>query len=189
MSIKRDIYVQRNTLKSPIEISEGTNAIEIELILRDYQLTESAAAVVYSMGIGKSEAKRLLAEVVGNSVKFTPVDGFFDVGLNVLQVRIIDDEKVLISFQETVKCSGRMNFGDEVEEKQQTLIEQILIRLASLASLQNQITEVDERLGGLEHMTIHNDFTAPIALEGAETILLTDDFGNAIVADWKYKEE
>lgn len=56
-------------------------------------------------------------------------------------------------------------------------------------SLQNQINEVDQRLGGLEYMTIHNDFTAPIALEGAGTILLTDDLGNAIVADWKYKEE
>ena len=56
-------------------------------------------------------------------------------------------------------------------------------------SLQNQITEVDQRLGGLEYMTIHNDFTAPIALEGTGTILLTDDLGNAIVADWKYKEE
>lgn len=56
-------------------------------------------------------------------------------------------------------------------------------------SLQNQITEVDQRLGGLEYMAIHNDFTAPISLEGAGTILLTDDLGNAIVADWKYKEE
>ena len=51
------------------------------------------------------------------------------------------------------------------------------------------LAELDQRLSGLEYMTIHNDFTAPIAIEGAGTILLTDDLGNAIVADWKYKEE
>lgn len=55
-------------------------------------------------------------------------------------------------------------------------------------SLQNQITEVEERLSALEYMTLQNDFTAPLVVEG-ETTLLVDDLGYAIVADWKYKEE
>lgn len=54
-------------------------------------------------------------------------------------------------------------------------------------SLQNQITEVDERLALLEYMTLQNDFTAPLAVEAGNT-LLVDDLGFAIVADWKYKE-
>lgn len=54
-------------------------------------------------------------------------------------------------------------------------------------SLQNQLTEVDERLAALEHMTLQNEFTAPIAVDDEGT-LLTDDLGYAIVADWKYKE-
>lgn len=56
-------------------------------------------------------------------------------------------------------------------------------------SLQNQITEVDERLAALEHMTLKNLFTVPVAIDNTGTTLLTDDLGNAIVADWKYKEE
>lgn len=56
-------------------------------------------------------------------------------------------------------------------------------------SLQNQITEVDERLAVLEHMTLKNLFTVPVAIDNAGTTLLADDLGNAIVADWKYKEE
>lgn len=56
-------------------------------------------------------------------------------------------------------------------------------------SLQNQITEVDERLAALEHMTLKNLFTAPVAIDNTGTTLLADDLGNAIVADWKYKEE
>lgn len=55
--------------------------------------------------------------------------------------------------------------------------------------LQNQITEVDERLAALEHMTLHNQFIAPITVsDNNTTTLLVDDLGNAIVADWKYKE-
>lgn len=56
-------------------------------------------------------------------------------------------------------------------------------------SLQNQITEVDERLAALEHMTLQNLFTVPVAIGSTGTTLLADDLGNAIVADWKYKEE
>lgn len=55
-------------------------------------------------------------------------------------------------------------------------------------SLQNQITEVDERLAALEHMTLQNLFTVPVAIDSTGTTLLVDDLGNAIVADWKYKE-
>lgn len=55
-------------------------------------------------------------------------------------------------------------------------------------SLQNQLTEVEERLSALEYMTLQNDFTAPLVVDTTGTIL-TDDLGYAIVADWKYKED
>lgn len=58
-------------------------------------------------------------------------------------------------------------------------------------SLQNQITEVDDRLAHIEHMTIKNDFYAPIEVDGTESesiVILADDLGHAIVADWKYEE-
>jgi hypothetical protein len=58
-----------------------------------------------------------------------------------------------------------------------------------VGSLQNQITEVDERLAALEHMTLKNLFTVPVAIDNTGATLLADDLGNAIVADWKYKEE
>lgn len=57
-------------------------------------------------------------------------------------------------------------------------------------NLQNQCTELDERLAALERMTIKNDYSAPIvANESGSAVLLVDDDGDAIVADWKYKEE
>ena len=55
-------------------------------------------------------------------------------------------------------------------------------------NLQNQCTELDERLSLLEHMTLQNDFSVPIATDDEPLTLLTDDLGYAIVADWKYEE-
>lgn len=54
-------------------------------------------------------------------------------------------------------------------------------------NLQNQTTELDERLSALEHMVLKNDFTAPLTVDNSGT-LLVDDLGFAIVADWKHKE-
>lgn len=55
-------------------------------------------------------------------------------------------------------------------------------------NLQNQCTELDERLSLLEHMTLQNDFSAPLETGDDVLTLLIDDYGSAIVADWKYKE-
>lgn len=54
-------------------------------------------------------------------------------------------------------------------------------------SLQSQITEVEERLSGLEHMSLQNDYSVPLVVNSNTTpTLLVDDLGFAIVADWKY---
>ena len=56
--------------------------------------------------------------------------------------------------------------------------------------LQNEIDEHEDRLALLEQMVIQNQISAPIDLnevEGGTPILLTDDLGVALLADWKYK--
>lgn len=56
-------------------------------------------------------------------------------------------------------------------------------------NLQNQCTELDERLTLLEQMTMQNDFSAPLATDDKAITLIVDDMDYAILADWKYKEE
>ena len=53
-------------------------------------------------------------------------------------------------------------------------------------NLQNQCNELNDRMSRMEYMVIHNDFSAPIAVD--DTAILADDTGAAILADWKYKE-
>ena len=56
-------------------------------------------------------------------------------------------------------------------------------------NLQNQCTELDERLTLLEQMTMQNDLSAPLATDDEAITLIVDDLDYAILADWKYKEE
>lgn len=130
-TIKRDIYVLRDALQTAIEVTQGTNAVKIELNIRDYNIPVTAAAVVYSLSSKKNIPGKALADVDGNCISFTPDESFFDEGLNMLQIRIIDNNKKLISFKMTVKCGNKMKFADETEEQQQTLIEQMLVKFGN----------------------------------------------------------
>ena len=129
-TIKRDIYVTKNVLQAPIEVTEGTNSIAIEFDVRDYDIPASAAAVAYSLSTSSmEEPNKALADVSGNKITIIPSETFFLPGQNVMQIRIIDGNSKLISFNIIVKCTGKMRFGDEKEEQQSTLIEQILAKL------------------------------------------------------------
>ena len=56
-------------------------------------------------------------------------------------------------------------------------------------NLQNQITSNGERITLLEYMAQNNDYVAPITTDdGDNSAILVDDLGNAILANWKYKE-
>ena len=60
----------------------------------------------------------------------------------------------------------------------------------AVGNLQNQVNEVDDRLARLEHMALTNQFSAAICVnESGNTVLLVDESGKAIIADWKYEEE
>lgn len=125
-TIKRDVYVLKNTIKIPIEVTKGTDAITFEFTVRDYNLPATAAAVAYAYRMGMKKPNSTLCDVSGNVISFQPSVNFFEVGNNELQIRVINGDKSLISFKEKVKCSDSMGFPDEEEEENQSLIEQII---------------------------------------------------------------
>ena len=47
-TIKRDVYVLKNTIKIPIEITQGTDMIGIEFTVRDFTIPATAAVVAYA---------------------------------------------------------------------------------------------------------------------------------------------
>ena len=156
-TIKRDVYVLKNTIKIPIEVTKGTDMVGIEFTVRDFDIPATAAAVAYSYNRKMKKPNSQLCDVKGNMISFTPGREFFSVGMNELQIRVINEDKALISFKEKVKCSDAMGFPDNEEEKQQTLIEQLV---------SNSGKETGERKKADE--TERNERTAAIEKEKSE---------------------
>ena len=128
-TIKRDVYVLGNTIKIPIEVTKGTDMLGLEFAVRDYEIPATAAAVAYVYHKSMDKPKGTLCDVDNSVISFTPSGDFFAVGMNELQIRVINDGKSLISFKETIKCSDTMGFPDDEEEKQETLVEQLLTKV------------------------------------------------------------
>ena len=128
-TIKRDVYVLRNTIKIPIEVTKGTDMLGLEFAVRDYEVPATAAAVAYVYHKSMDKLKGTLCDVDNSVISVTPSGDFFAVGMNELQIRVINDGKSLISFKETIKCSDTMGFPDDEEEKQKTLVEQLLTKV------------------------------------------------------------
>lgn len=128
-TIKRDVYVLRDTIKIPIEVTEGTDMVGFEFAVRDYSIPGTAAAVAYVYHKSMDKPKGILCDINDSTISFTPDNNFFAVGMNELQIRVINNGKSLISFKEKIKCSDAMGFPDDEEENQQTLVEQLLTKV------------------------------------------------------------
>ena len=128
-TIKRDVYVLRDTIKIPIEVTKGTDMVGFEFAVRDYSIPGTAAAVTYVYHKSMEKPKGILCDINDSTISFTPDNNFFAVGMNELQIRVINNGKSLISFKEKIKCSDAMGFPDDEEESQQTLVEQLLTKV------------------------------------------------------------
>lgn len=191
-TIKRDIYVTKNVLQAPIEVTEGTNSIAIEFDVRDFDIPASAAAVAYSLSTSSmEEPNKALADVSGNKITIIPSETFFLPGQNVMQIRIIDGNSKLISFNIIVKCTGKMRFGDEKEEQQSTLVEQIL---AKLGEYTGKLDAERKRIDNLDSTKANKtDLTSPYNFKGSCLSSALPASGNTVndtyyCTDLKYRK-
>lgn len=125
-----------------IEVTKGTNMIPLVFNITDFQIPKTASATAYITG-ASGKTKKKLCDVVGNRITLEPTSDLFSVGDNAIQIRIVDDTKTLVTFNTNCYCENSVEFGDAAEEKEQTLIEQLL---ASQGKIQTGLNnEVEER--------------------------------------------
>lgn len=145
-AIKRQIFVLRNTLKDPIDYTSGTDMVPIEYHVMDFNIPATAVAVVYVL---RSDGKldKTLADVMDNVISFCPTKGFFTEGSNAIRVRVVDNNKSLVSFTEIVRVGKSMRFDDDAEAQQKMLIEQLLTKIGKLQGdiISGITTEKEER--------------------------------------------
>ncbi len=115
--IHRDIYVTQHQRIQPIDIVRGSQ-VGIELQLMDYNVPAGASAKAYARGKYTADTYPSNCTVSGNTVSFTPPDGFFIPGPNRLQIEI---NGVIISFSIDVNCESRISdAGDPATPEQVT---------------------------------------------------------------------
>lgn len=94
---------------------------------------------------------------------------------------------------ETIKTDYREEIT-EFEEEQEVLFNTWFELVKGQFSgdvagnLQNGIDAATERVILLETMVLNNEFVAPMLTDDDTLTVITDDNGNAILADWKHKE-
>ena len=172
-AIKRQIFVLRDTLKDTIDYNLGTDMVPIEYHIMDFSVPATAVAVVYVLK-PDGELDKILADVLDNVISFRPTKGFFLEGLNAIQIRIVDNNKALVSFTETVRAGKSMKFDDDAETQHETLIEQLLTKMGE--SDVNMKIERAERIAGDENEKAERK--AEIAIERARIDSILASKGN-----------
>lgn len=142
-----------------------------------------------------NEALNTLMSMVENGTDlYEAFQNYFAVQKNLFEEAADVKANEFDDYTDGLKQSYKSNM--ELFESQQEQVFEVWFQMMkdqlskdAAGNLQNQCTELDERLSLLEKMTLRNDFYAPIATDDSTTTLLVDDMDYAILADWKYKEE
>ena len=133
MSIYKEIEVTRKRLDVCINVTYGSDLLPIELKVTDFNIPSGATAVAYASYGGK--LKKIICDIENNTIIFTPEEGFFEVGKNELQLRVVHNNRSLFSFMCTVVCHKTFSDDDANEVKEQpTLVEELLSRMGFLTS-------------------------------------------------------
>lgn len=107
--IRREIYLLQKRRVPPIDIVTGSQ-IPIALELKDFTIPAGATVKVYARPWGRETTYVQDAAVTGNTVVFTPQNGFFQFGANSLQAEI-DGNKIPLTVD--VNCGIRLSDGGE----------------------------------------------------------------------------
>ena len=133
-----------------IEVTKGTNMIPLVFNITDFQIPKTASATAYITG-ASGKTKKKLCDVAGNKITLEPTSDLFSVGNNDIQIRIVDDTKTLVTFNTNCCCENSVEFGDAAEEKEQTLIEQLLASQGKIQTgLNNEVEERKKQAKNLE---------------------------------------
>lgn len=142
-----------------------------------------------------NEALNTLMSMVENGTDlYTAFQNYFAVQKDLFEEEADSKAKDFDDYIDNLKAEYQASMAQFESQQQQTFnawfqAMQNQLSQDAAGNLQNQCTELDERLSLLEYMTMQNDFSAPIATDDETITLIVDDLDYAILADWKHEEE
>ena len=141
-----------------------------------------------------NEALNTLMSMVENGTDlYTAFQNYFAVQKDLFEEEADSKAEDFDDYTDNLKAEYQASMAQFESQQQQTFnawfqAMQNQLSQDAAGNLQNQCTELDERLSLLEYMTMQNDFSAPIATDDETITLIVDDLDYAILADWQQQE-
>lgn len=131
MSVKNIIKVTNAGISPVLSITQGTDAIEYEFTLADYDIPSGSSAVAYNIQPTGNIVNQLCS-ISGNIIKITPRSYFFLRGKNYMQFQITNNNKNLFSFLIEVWCSPNISEPEVTEVQDPSVVSQLLSKITML---------------------------------------------------------
>ena len=138
MSVKNIIKVTNRGLSPVLSITQGTDAVEFEFTISDYNIPSGSSAVAYNIQPTGNIVNQLCS-ISGNTISITPRAYFFLRGKNYMQFQIINNKKNLFSFLIEVWCSPNISVPEVTELQDPTVLSQLLAQVGTINSRINNI--------------------------------------------------
>ena len=168
--IKRDIYVLRDDLKTPIEYAQGSDAIPIEFTFRDYTIKSGTKARVYvEKASGKAIYNDITANIKGNVITVYPTKQMFaESGIGYMQLEVLEGQKTLMSFVQPLDVKKSLIKIDS--ENGQNFFEEYFSRMETATNAANEATkEAKDTTAKMEDKAQKGDFSASVAVGSVVT--------------------
>lgn len=164
MSVKNIITVTNRGISPILSIAQGTDSVEFDFTVTDYDIPPDSSAVVYNVQPTGNVVNQLCS-ISGNTISVTPRAYFFLRGKNYMQFRITCNGKNLFSFLIEVWCSPNITEVEVREVQDPTVVTQVLSKLGDVSlkidevdtRLDNKIDSVDSRLGNRINNIVANN--------------------------------
>ncbi len=169
---------------NPEPVALTRQADRYELALADVLVSRGATSITQADITDRRFNTDLCGIVTGVIQQIDPsaITAQFDAFVAEYEARVLAYEQEFNDDMEAWEAVQYAAFNEWIQSLQEILDEEVA------GHLQNEIEEAFARLNQLEHMTMHNDFSAPILLgyDDETPILLGDGNGQAIIATWQY---
>lgn len=161
--IKRDIYVLRDDLKTPIEYAQGSDAIPIEFNFRDYNIKPGAKARVYvEKASGKAVYEDITSSLNGNKITVYPLKQMFaEEGKGSMQLEVLEGQKTLMSFVQPLVV--KKSIIPINSESGSNFFEEYLSRMDQATEEAKEATkEAQDSTAKMEEKAQNGDFSASV---------------------------
>ena len=153
MSVKNIIKVTNAGISPVLSITQGTDAVEFEFTIADYNIPSGSSAVAYNIQPTGNIVNQPCS-IAGNIIKITPRAYFFLRGKNYMQFQITNNKKNLFSFLIEAWCSPNISEPEVSEVQDPTVVTQVL---SKLGEIDLKIDSVDTRLGNRINNIVANN--------------------------------